>query len=92
MFDMFGEIIVGNVNIVIWLVFDYKGFYLGVKLGVGYVELGKWGEWEGLFVLFNIYDIGIGEIGVVISGLYYECNMLIDNFEIDWEVLFYLVI
>lgn len=87
--DMPGETIAGNVNIVTRSAFDYKGFHLGAKLGAGYAELGKRGEWEGSLVLSNTYDTGIGEIGVVISGSYYERNMLTDNFETDWEVPLY---
>jgi len=84
--DMPGETIAGNVNIVTRSAFDYRGFHLGAKLGAGYAELGKRGEWEGSLVVSNTYDTGIGEIGVLISGSYYERNMLTDNFETDWEV------
>lgn len=85
--DMPGETIAGNVNIVTRSAFDYKGFHLGGKLGAGYAELGKRGEWEGSLVLSNTYDLGsAGEFGMVISGSYYERNMLTDNFETDWEV------
>ncbi len=88
--DMPGETISGNVNIVTRSAFDYKGFHLGAKLGAGYTELGKRGEWEGSLVLSNTYDLGsAGELGVVISGSYYERNMLTDNFETDWEVPLY---
>jgi TonB-dependent receptor len=85
--DMPGETISGNVNVVTRSPFDYRGFRLRAKLGAGYVELGKRAEYEGSLVLSNIYDTGIGEIGVLISGSYYQRNMLTDNFETDWETV-----
>ena len=85
--DMPGETISGNVNIITRSAFDYKGFHLGAKLGAGYVQLGKRAEYEGSLVLSNVYDTGIGDIGVVISGSYYQRNMLTDNFETDWETV-----
>ncbi len=85
--DMPGETIAGNVNIVTRSAFDYSGFHLAAKAGAGYVELGKREEFEGSLVLSNTYETGIGEIGVLISGSYYQRNMLTDNFETDWETV-----
>ena len=85
--DMPGETISGNVNIVTRSPFDHNGFRLAAKLGGGYVQLGKRAEYEGSLVLSNVYETGIGDIGVLISGSYYERNMLTDNFETDWETV-----
>ena len=83
--DMPGETIAGNVNIVTRSPFDYSGFHVAAKAGGGYVELGSREEYEGSLVVSNTYETGIGEIGVLLSGSYYQRNMLTDNFETDWE-------
>jgi TonB-dependent receptor len=83
--DMPGETISGNVNIITRSGLDYDGFHLSGKLGAGQTELGKRGEYEGSLTLSNKFDTNIGEIGILVSGSYYERNMLTDNFEIDWE-------
>ena len=83
--DMPGETISGNVNIITRSGLDYDGFRISGKLGAGQTELGKRGEYEGSLTLSNKFDTNIGEIGVLLSGSYYERNMLTDNFEIDWE-------
>lgn len=85
--DMPGETISGNVNIVTRSPFDFPGFRLKAKAGAGYVELGKRSEYEGSLVVSNVYDTGIGEIGVLVSGSYYQRNMLTDNFETDYEAV-----
>lgn len=83
--DMPGETISGNVNIITRSGLDYDGFHLSGKLGAGQTELGKRGEYEGSLTVSNKFDTNIGEIGILVSGSYYERNMLTDNFEIDWE-------
>ena len=83
--DMPGETISGNVNIVTRSALDYDGFRISGKLGAGQTELGKRGEYEGSLTLSNVFDTNMGEIGVLLSGSYYERNMITDNFEIDWE-------
>ena len=83
--DMPGETISGNVNIITRSGLDYDGFRISGKLGAGQTELGKRGEYEGSLTLSNKFDTNIGEIGVLLSGSYYERNMITDNFEIDWE-------
>lgn len=83
--DMPGETISGNVNIITRSGLDYDGFRISGKLGAGQTELGKRGEYEGSLTVSNHFDTNIGEIGVLVSGSYYERNMLTDNFEIDWE-------
>jgi TonB-dependent receptor len=83
--DMPGETISGNVNIITRSPLDYDGFRISGKLGAGQTELGKRGEYEGSLTLSNVFDTNVGEIGVLLSGSYYERNMITDNFEIDWE-------
>ncbi len=83
--DMPGETISGNVNIITRSALDYDGFRISGKLGAGQTELGKRGEYEGSLTLSNVFETNVGEIGVLLSGSYYERNMLTDNFEIDWE-------
>ena len=83
--DMPGETISGNVNIITRSALDYDGLRISGKLGAGQTELGKRGEYEGSLTLSNKFDTNIGEIGVLLSGSYYERNMITDNFEIDWE-------
>jgi TonB-dependent receptor len=83
--DMPGETISGNVNIITRSGLDYDGLRISGKLGAGQTELGKRGEYEGSLTLSNKFDTNIGEIGVLLSGSYYERNMITDNFEIDWE-------
>ncbi len=84
--DMPGETISGNVNIVTRSALDYDGFRISGKLGGGKVELGDREEYEGSLTLSNVFDTNVGEIGVLLSGSYYERNMITDNFEIDWEI------
>ena len=83
--DMPGETISGNVNIITRSPLDYDGFRISGKLGAGKVELGSREEYEGSLTLSNVFDTNVGEIGVLLSGSYYERNMITDNFEIDWE-------
>ena len=83
--DLPGETISGNVNIITRSPLDYDGFRISGKLGAGQTELGKRGEYEGSLTLSNVFDTNVGEIGVLVSGSYYERNMITDNFEIDWE-------
>jgi TonB-dependent receptor len=85
--DMNGETIAGNVNIVTRSPFDYKGLHFQGKAGLGHVELGGGGEYEASAVLSNRWETGIGDIGVLVSGSYYQRNMVTDNFEIDWETV-----
>ncbi len=82
--DMTGETIAGNVDIVTRSAFDYKGFHVAAKAGAGYVELGDTVEYDGSLVLANRWNTGIGEIGLLVSGSYYQRGMVTDNFENDW--------
>jgi TonB-dependent receptor len=84
--DMPGETISGNVNIITRSALDYDGFRISGKLGAGKVEYGSRESYEGSLTLSNVFDTNVGEIGVLLSGSYYERNMITDNFETDWEV------
>jgi TonB-dependent receptor len=84
--DMTGETIAGNVNIITRSAFDYKGLHVQARGGLGYVDLGKGAEYEATGVITNRWTTGIGEIGAVVSGSYYDRTMATDNFETDWEV------
>ena len=85
--DMNGETISGNVNIITRSAFDYSGLHVAGKAGGGYVELGDRREYEGQLLVSNRWNTGIGEIGILASGSYYERNMVTDNYEIDWETV-----
>ena len=84
--DMPGETVAGNVNVITRSAFDYPGLRVLGKAGAGIVELGDRREYEGNLVVSDRWEVGgLGEIGVLVSGSYYERNMVTDNFEIDWE-------
>ena len=83
--DMPGETVSGNVNVVTRSAFDYSGFHVAGKSGMGFAELGDRKEYEGSLVASDRFKAGEGEIGVLLSGSYYERNMITDNFENDWE-------
>lgn len=84
--DMPGETVSGNVNIITRSAFDYKGLRVLGKAGAGIAELGDRKEYEANLVVSDRFDVGgLGEIGVLVSGSYYERNMITDNFEVDYE-------
>lgn len=84
--DMPGETVAGNINVVTRSAFDYDGLHVAGKLGYGQAQYGKRPEYEGSLVLSDRFQLpGGGEIGVLVSGSYYERNMITDNFENDWE-------
>lgn len=83
--DMPGETVAGNVNVITRSAFDYSGFHLAGKGGLGFAELGDRKEYEANLVVSDRWQTGIGEIGVLLSGSYYERNMITDNFENDYE-------
>ena len=83
--DMPGETVSGNVNVVTRSAFDYSGLHVAGKAGTGFAELGDKREYEGSLVLSDRFQVGEGEIGLLVSGSFYERNMVTDNFENDWE-------
>ena len=83
--EMPGETVSGNVNIITRSAFDYAGLHMTGKAGMGFGDLGDGREYEGSLVLSNRFKAGDGEIGLLVSGSYYERKMITDNFEIDWE-------
>lgn len=83
--ELSGETIAGNINIITRSAFDFGGFHFAARGGAGIVDLGGGAEVEGSVVVSDRFETGIGEVGVLFSGSYYERNMTTDNFEIDWE-------
>lgn len=83
--DMPGETISGNVNIITRSALDYDGFRMSGKFGTGKTEYGSRETYEGSLTVSDVFDTNVGEIGVLLSGSYYERNMITDNFETDWE-------
>ncbi len=83
--EMPGETVSGNVNVVTRSAFDYAGLHAAGKAGFGKAELGDRNEYEGSLVLSDRFAAGDGEIGVLVSGSYYQREMITDNFESDWE-------
>jgi hypothetical protein len=83
--DMPGETVSGNVNVITRSAFDFSGLHVQGKAGIGYAELGDRREYEGSLVVLDRFKAGDGEIGVLLSGSFFERNMITDNFETDWE-------
>ena len=83
--DMPGETVSGNVNIITRSAFDYSGFHFAGKAGYGIGELGNRPQYEGSAVASTRFNAGDGEIGVLVSGSYYQRDMITDNFETDYE-------
>lgn len=83
--EMPGETVAGNVNIVTRSAFDYDGFHVAAKAGYGKAELGDRNQYEGSIVVSDRFKAGAGEIGLLLSGSYYERQMVTDNFETDYE-------
>ena len=84
--DMPGETVSGNVNVITRSAFDYDGFHFAGKAGYGVLELGKRPQYEGSAVVSTRVEAGDGgELGVLVSGSYYERDMITDNFETDYE-------
>jgi TonB-dependent receptor len=83
--DMPGETVSGNVNVITRSAFDYDGFHFAGKAGYGIAELGNRPQYEGSAVVSTRVPAGEGEIGVLVSGSYYQRVMITDNFETDYE-------
>lgn len=83
--DMPGETVSGNVNVITRSAFDYSGLHVAGKAGAGIAELGDRKQYEGSLVVSDRFKAGEGEIGVLVSGSFYERGMITDNFETDYE-------
>jgi TonB-dependent receptor len=83
--DMTGETISGNVDLRSRSAFDYTDAHLATKLGYGYAELGNRPEYDASVVASTRLEAGGGELGFLVSGSYYQRDMITDNFETDWE-------
>lgn len=83
--EMPGETVSGNVNIITRSAFDYDGLHFAGKAGFGLAELGDRKQYEASAVLSDRFNAGDGEIGVLVSGSYYQRGMITDNFETDYE-------
>ena len=83
--DMPGETVSGNVNVITRSAFDYSGLHVAGKAGAGVAELGNRKQYEGSLVVSDRFQAGEGEIGVLVSGSYYQRGMITDNFETDYE-------
>ena len=83
--DMPGETVSGNVNVITRSAFDYDGFHFAGKAGYGVADLGNLPQYEGSAVVSTRVPAGEGEIGVLVSGSYYQRDMITDNFETDYE-------
>ncbi|CUS46216.1 TonB-dependent receptor [hydrothermal vent metagenome] len=83
--EMPGETVAGNVNIVTRSAFDYQGAHFAGKAGFGIAELGNRKQYEGSAVVSDRFNLGGGELGVLLSGSFYQRAMITDNFETDYE-------
>jgi TonB-dependent receptor len=83
--EMPGETVAGNVNVITRSAFDYTGAHFAGKVGGGLGELGNRTQVEGSAVVSDRFDVGGGELGVLVSGSYYQRDMITDNFENDYE-------
>ncbi len=80
-----GETVAGNVNVITRSAFDYKGAHFAGKAGFGIAELGNRKQYEASAVVSDRFNLGGGEVGVLLSGSYYQRAMITDNFENDYE-------
>ncbi len=84
--DMSGETVAGNVDIRTRSAFDYPGFHGAGKIGGGESDLGSRNEFETQLVLSDRFvSDSAGEFGLLVSGSYYDRDMITDNFENDFE-------
>ncbi len=83
--DMPGETVSGNVNVITRSAFDYSGLHFAGKAGYGVGELGNRPQYEASAVVSSRFNAGGGEIGVLLSGSFYQRDMITDNFETDFE-------
>ncbi|WP_294255206.1 TonB-dependent receptor [uncultured Sphingomonas sp.] len=83
--DMTGETVAGNVNVITRSAFDYRGAHFAGKAGYGIADLGSRKQYEVSAVASDRFKVGEGELGVLVSGSYFQRGMITDNFETDYE-------
>ncbi|MBY0520169.1 MAG: TonB-dependent receptor [Sphingomonas sp.] len=83
--DMPGETVAGNVNVITRSAFDYSGFKISGKAGFGSAEYGNRPQYEASLVISDRFKLGDGELGVLVSGSYFDRGQITDNFETDYE-------
>ena len=83
--EMPGETVAGNVNVITRSAFDYKGLNVSGKAGFGVAEYGDRNQYEASLVASDRFKLGGGEVGVLVSGSYFERGQITDNFEVDYE-------
>ena len=83
--DLTAESIAGQVDVRTRSALDYRDYHAAFRLGGGYNDLGGGTEFEGTAVLSKRWSTGIGDIGVLAAGSYYQRKMATDNIETDWE-------
>lgn len=83
--DMPGETVAGNVNVITRSAFDYSGFKLAGKAGYGIAEYGSRPQYEASLVISDRFQLGGGELGILVSGSYFDRAQITDNFETDYE-------
>ena len=83
--EMPGETVAGNVNVITRSAFDYKGLNVSGKAGFGVAEYGDRNQYEASLVASDRFQVGGGEIGILVSGSYFERGQITDNFETDYE-------
>ena len=83
--EMPGETVAGNINVITRSAFDYKDAHFAAKGGAGIAELGNRPQYEGSLVASKRFNVGGGELGVLVSGTYFERAQITDNFEVDYE-------
>uniref|UniRef100_UPI003341AB12 TonB-dependent receptor plug domain-containing protein n=1 Tax=Sphingomonas sp. TaxID=28214 RepID=UPI003341AB12 len=83
--EMPGETVAGNVNVITRSAFDYKGLNVSGKAGFGVAEYGSRNQYEASLVASDRFNLGGGEVGVLVSGSYFERGQITDNFETDYE-------
>ncbi|PTS79770.1 TonB-dependent receptor, partial [Sphingomonas sp. HMWF008] len=83
--EMPGETVAGNVNVITRSAFDYKGLKVSGKAGFGVAEYGNRNQYEASLVASDRFKLGGGEVGVLVSGSYFERGQITDNFETDYE-------
>lgn len=83
--EMPGETVAGNINVITRSAFDYASAHIAAKGGFGVAELGSRNQYEGSLVASERFNVGGGELGVLLSGTYFERGQITDNFEVDYE-------